>query len=382
MAWLYPKLPRRRSLRRFFFFIHKWLGLSAGAVFVLLSLTGSLLVFYVELDRQLNPQIKVAENDGPAKPISEVIDALRELEPQRKEAWRLELPDAPGIPIMARYYKPEEKAHLAFAPLIVTVNPYTLEVSSKRFWGEFAMTWIYDLHYTLLLDRTGKTLLGISGILMLTLIVIGVFLWWPKKGKWISALTIKRNAHPLRRVYDLHTVASAYSFPIVGLLLLTGIILVVPGWFNPIVEAVSPQTKYFNGGMNDSNPVVKINADQAAAIAMRQFPEGTVRWVETPSSTKNIWRIVLRQPHEVGKRFPRTNVWISAQTGEILAVRDPNRNSGGDTFFDWLHPLHNGEAFGLIGRLAVFIGGLIVPVIFVTGIIRWRQKTRANCRYT
>ena len=85
----------------------------------------------------------------------------------------------------------------------------------------------------------------------------------------------------------------------------------------------------------------------------------------------------MRQSGEPNRRFPRTNVWIDAVTGDILASRDPQQNSAGDTLMDWLHPVHNGEAFGLPGRIIAFACGLLPLLAFVTGIIRWRHKAQS-----
>ena len=45
--------------------LHLWLGLSVGAMFVVLGLTGSALVFYEAIDALLHPEIGQAA-DGPA----------------------------------------------------------------------------------------------------------------------------------------------------------------------------------------------------------------------------------------------------------------------------------------------------------------------------
>jgi uncharacterized iron-regulated membrane protein len=368
---------RRKSLRRFFLLTHQYAGLSIGWVFALLGITGMVLVFYVEIDRQLNPAIQVRQADQAARPLAAVVDALRRSEPQRAGAWRLELPLTPGSPIMARYYKPTEKAHLAFAPLIATVDPYTLEVTSKRFWGDFAMTWIYDLHYSLLLDKTGKTVLGIVGLLLLILLAAGAIIWWPA-GRWKQALRFKPRASFPRRIYDLHTIVAAITFPVVLVVVISGIILVVPDWFKPGIHIASPLTPFFEGDTLHPEEKIGLDADRAIAIAQRQFPDAQLRWVETPSEHKKVWRVMLRQPGEVGTRFPRTNVWIDATDGRILATRDPTHNSGGDIFMDWLHPLHSGEAFGLAGRLIILLSGIVPILLLITGSIRWLQKKRAS----
>ncbi|BBL60560.1 hypothetical protein MKFW12EY_41730 [Methylomonas koyamae] len=50
----------------------------------------------------------------------------------------------------------------------------------------------------------------------------------------------------------------------------------------------------------------------------------------------------------------------------------------GEIFTRWQWPLHSGQAFGMTGRILVFITGLACPVSFTTGVIRWLQKRRGR----
>jgi uncharacterized iron-regulated membrane protein len=54
----------------------------------------------------------------------------------------------------------------------------------------------------------------------------------------------------------------------------------------------------------------------------------------------------------------------------------PNATAG-EIFTHWQWPLHSGQAFGMTGRVLIFITGLICPILFATGIIRWLQKRKA-----
>ena len=68
----------------------------------------------------------------------------------------------------------------------------------------------------------------------------------------------------------------------------------------------------------------------------------------------------------------------AAGTGAILAVRDTRQDPAGERFMDWMHPLHNGEAFGLVGRVLACVGGLLPVLLLVTGWLRWRHKRAAR----
>lgn len=348
-----------------------------GVVFALVGITGSILTFYPELERVFHPETQVSQ-PGQAFLIDPIFQRLKVEAPTPNGAWRIELPSAPTAPVTARYYTPAETGQKRFAPLIVTVNPYDLSVTRKRFWGDDVFTWIYDLHYTLQFGNTGKTFLGTVAVFLLALMLSGLYLWWPHRGHWRQALCFRAKAVWKRRIYDLHVKTGVYAFAFLFTLTATGLLLVMPSWFKPTITALSPLTPYYSVKGQALSDEATLSADQAITIAQREFPLATVRWVHAPGPEQAIWRVQLRQVDEPNQRFPRTNVWVNAQTGAIQAIRDPNNNTAADTFMDWLHPLHNGEAFGLIGRIVVCLIGLLPIFALITGITRWRHKTAAR----
>lgn len=93
-----------------------------------------------------------------------------------------------------------------------------------------------------------------------------------------------------------------------------------------------------------------------------------------------MYEVVLRQPGEPSRSFGRTQVYVDARTGAVLAVRDPRADTAADAFMAWQFPLHNGEAFGPAGRWAVFATGLAPAVLYATGLVLWVRKRRARRR--
>jgi len=373
---------RRLRLREIWVRLHLVLALSVGLVFVLAGLTGSVLVFYVEIDRWLNPQLVVESgvvgNVGPRQSHETVFRAIRAAHPNRDGSWRLEMPMADDAPVTARYYRPVETAHLAFAPLMVSVDPFSLQVRASRLWGDTAMTWLYDLHYALLLDRDGRTVLGVTGIALMLSLASGMYLWWPRAGRYAGALTFKRRAGSARRTYDLHKLGGIYGAVVLAVVVGSGVLLELSNWVNPLIDRASPlfRTPAVQSQRNADAP--RLAVDDAVRVALMNFPGASLRWIETPDGPAGTYRINLRAGDEPGVRFPRTNVWIDQYSGEVLAIRDRQFNSAGDTLLDWLHPLHSGEAFGMAGRIVVAISGLLPLLLFVTGVMRWRQKRHAR----
>jgi uncharacterized iron-regulated membrane protein len=370
---------KKQARRQFWLAVHLYLGLSLGLVIALVGLTGSLLVFYLDLDEWLNPQLIVSEPSAQRQSYEDIFKALQRAEPNRQRGWRLEIPEDPQRAITARHYKPQETEHHGFAPLMVSVDPYSGQVLAKRFWGEFAMTWLYDLHYKLLLDETGKILMAIVGGLLLMSLVSGVYLWWPPLHKLKNALSLKRHASRERLNYDLHKLAGIYSLIVMLVLALTGIALEIPQYVNPLLGQFSPlQASPKPQSFPPQTQQARISLDQAVAAGQARFPQARLCWIETPDGIGGSYRINLRQAGEPSQRFPKTNVWVDQYSGQVLAVSNPDALGGSDTVINWLHPLHTGEAFGLTGRLLVLFSGLLCPVLFITGVIRWLQKRRGR----
>lgn len=368
----------KAALRRRWLWVHRYLGLAAGGVFVLLGLTGSLLVFYLELDALANPQIAVSR-PVPAPSADAIFRAIQARHPERDGPWRIEMPLAPDRPVMARYYTPIETAGRGFAPLMLTLDPDTLAETSRRFWGDYAVTWLYDLHYTLLSGNTGKQIVGWAGVALLVSLVTGLVLWWPSRARLAAALRPQLRPGRVRLTYDLHVLSGIYGLVVLIVLAVTGAVLALPDIARPLVSAFSPLTPAYTapGGLVQAGAPA-LSLDAAADIARARFPQGEVRWIETPGKAGKPISVRLYQPGEPGRRFARNQVWIDPGTGTILAVRDIADDTAGDRFMDWMHPLHNGEALGLPGRLLALAGGLLPLLLFVTGWLRWRHKAAAR----
>lgn len=382
-AGIFPGLSRQR-VRRFMLMAHLTLGLAVGALLALTALTGSLLVFYVDIDRMLTPELVVSAGQGESRgdpvPLDHVVQVLREAHPARSGGWRLELPHAPDHPIMARYMKPEETAGKSFAPLMVAVNPYSGEVLSSRFWGRTAMTWIYDLHYLLLAGDSGQLVMALGGVGSLLILATGVYLWWPAAGKWGRALQPRLRSGFVRQVFDIHVLAGVYGLVVLLPLIVTGIVMERPDWVKPVVERLSPVTAApaLSSAQSSAQGGTVVGADAALAAALARFPRAEPRWVEVPGQAGGAYHIRLFQAGEPGWRFPKTSVWVNSGDGTIMDFRDPTRWTFGDAFFGWQHPLHNGECFGLCCRILVAVAGLLPALMLATGIVRWRQKKRTR----
>jgi len=359
--------------------VHLYLGLFLGGAFALLGLTGSFLVFYPEIDAYLNPALQVKHEPQKVVSVQQYFDQLHVQFPNRQGVWRLELPRSQGQPVFARYLKPEEKDPAVFAPLVVAMHPVTGEIINARFWGEYVVTWVYDLHYSLLSGQSGKIGVSVLGVALFVSLGVGFFLWLPRGQNRILKAMPKVRSGKHKSIYDLHGYTGAYGLCLLFVMAVTGIGMATPQWIEPIVYQFS--NRWIKGEVESEVPssqTSRIGADKAISISLDIFPAAKVRWIEAPANLQGTYMVRLKQAAEPSDRFPKTFVWIDQFSGKVLAVRDAMKVSPGDVFFDWLHPVHNGEVFGAAGRWLAFLAGWLPVCLWMTGLIRWRQKINAR----
>jgi uncharacterized iron-regulated membrane protein len=353
--------------------LHLWLALSAGFGFALLGLTGSLSVYREDIDEWLNPDLVIEHPKGDYQSLDKIIAAVRAAHPDRHGAWTLEMPRSPHGMITVWFDKPRETYFEWYAPLMVSVNPYTAEVVAGRFWGETFTTWVWDLHSHLLLSLTGRNLVGGLGLLLMLSACSGLYLWWPGVSGLRKALTIRRQAGMLRFATDLHRTTGFLSALAILTLAGTGFLLCYPKILETLTGAAGmghgeTSSAIVSTAVPNDHPV---GLEAADFIARAPFPEAQLRRITTPVGDSGVFQLHFRQAGEVNQRHPFTTVWVDRWSGHILDVRDPARFSPGQTAATWIWPLHSGEALGPSGRLLWFLSGQALFFLYFSGLFRW-----------
>lgn len=362
-------------LRRLWLVVHRWLGLTIGWLFVLLGLTGSLLVFDHAIDEWLNPGLLLTEGSGSRRPLAEVIAAAEHA--HAKPAQRALSVTRPRVAngVWTVWFSSESVGEPQFTA--VYVDPYTARVNGQRIWGADLMSWIYRLHFRLLAGEVGATIVGLSGIAMLISLGSGIWLWWPLWTRgWRPAFAIRKG-----RLfnYDLHKLLGIASGVILLVITFTGAYMEFPNLFQGCVgtfAAVSKPNSELKSVRADARQTIA--PDEAIAIAQARFPHAVFDHLHPPGSVNGVYEVAFRQADEVQRSFGRSQVFLDQYSGEVLAVCRPQDGTAADAFFAWQFPLHNGEAFGLLGRWVVFVSGLVPAVLYTTGVLMWWRKRQSR----
>lgn len=381
---------RGRSWRQLWLDIHLYLGLFAGALLVIFGITGSILVFWQELDEWLNPalltvtipkQTEHTDSEVVYQSLHKIIHAAEQAAAQGSKITALYGPrNSAGV--FAIYANRESGDWQR-----IFVDPYLAKVTGVRSYGanewipDYLMDFIFQLHFSLLLGANGTVAVALVALLLIISLITGLIIWWPVNGHWRKALTIKRNTGIVRFNFDLHKTFSFYFFPVLGAVLLSGVYMNLNEPFVWITQQFSPSTREYPHKFlsNPVNGMQSMGVEHAWNIAMEHFPGGKLNAIYPPDSDTGVFTVVQRDVPQLNAYWPERQIAIDQYSGEILDVRAPDtRRSAGETFLDWQWPLHSGKAFGWVGRILIFLCGLACPVIYTTGVIRWLQKRQVR----
>jgi len=376
--------------KKVFVKIHLYLSLFLGIILGIVGITGSIIVFDEALDKMINPDILSVSSKGEHKPASEILKIAKNVYPDKNPAI-IHPPKENGDVFIVWFKVPKDasttkhKCCSAFNWYQVMVDPVSGNVLGKRNHSEYGLDrrhiikTMHGLHSYLLMGSTGRNIIGIGGILWLIITITGLYLWWPKNGKFKMALTLKKDANPIRFNFDLHRVGGIYSALILLVVTFTGVYIVYPQYIKPVVNVFS---KIDESSTNITSKIVSngktISIEEALLSANKIFPNATLMAIGLPIKEKDTYRIYKRQEGEVRKSKGKSVVWVDQYSAEIIKTKDPSSMSAGETFINWQFPLHTGEAFGMTGRLLVFFSGIATMLLVVTGTIIWYRKKRVK----
>ncbi len=367
--------------------VHLYLGLFVGALLVIFGLTGSLLVFFQEIDEWLNPALLTvdapADGQNSYRPISEILAAAEQAAAPGSRITQVYGSTKPER-VMAVYMEQPSKAWQR-----IFVDPYRARVTGVRRYGpdewipHYLMDAIFALHYQLFVGMTGVTLAAIAAWLLILSLVTGVIVWWPVNGQWRYAFVIRRPFALFRLLFDLHKTVSLYLCLAIGAVLLSGAYM---NWAEPVIwvtQILSPATR---GPAQSAPPTLvdeshSISPQRAVELAAARYPEGRLSSIAMPDDATGVYQVGRQGVPGLSAFWSERIVSLDQYSGAILDVRAPDtRRSAGETFLDWQWPLHSGQAFGMPGRLLVCASGLACPVIYATGFLMWWRKRRGRAR--
>ena len=226
--------PQGTWLRKALFQVHLWTGLGVGLYVVVISLTGSVLVYRSELRQRFDPQPRPVSVVGSRLSPDALIAATRQVFPEAEiEVWTE--PDDPALAVtMSVEDRGSGRDLLLFDPYTGAYLGNSLPV------GWRLTTWTLDLHDNLLGGDTGRTVNGVGALLLAVLSLTGLVIWWPGIDGWRRALVVDWRANWRRVNWSVHSAFGFWTMLFIFMWAFTGIYLAFPEPFAAVVDYLEP----------------------------------------------------------------------------------------------------------------------------------------------
>jgi uncharacterized iron-regulated membrane protein len=248
-AWeKWKRRPQNVWLRKALFQVHLWTGIGLGLYVLLMSVTGSALIFRRELTRTLAREPRVAAGPGGRMSEDELKQVAKRAYPDY-EVNRISLRKNTDQAAEIWLERGGRKLQRLF-------NPYTgADLGDSLRFGFRSVLWLADLHDNLLSAQTGRLINAAGGIFTLLLGLTGAVIWWPGIDTWSRSLSFRWEKNPKGFNWTLHSALGFWTFAFFFMWAVSGIYLSIPDKFNAAVDFLEP-LKQSSRSLRDGDQVL------------------------------------------------------------------------------------------------------------------------------
>ncbi len=361
--------PRRGSLKRLWRNIHLWLGIGLFVLLVPVALSGALLVYHDDIGEFMStPRGAVA----PAKPtdLTLAVDNARKAAGDGFTPMSISFPEDNRTPLTIALRGQAAKGERPVR-LTATIDRHDAHVLGLVNFRNTFFGFLHVFHENLTIPDYGRSMVGWTGVAMLTLSLTGLYLWWPRHNQWSRAFVWRRSPATSS---NLHYMTGFWiCFPL-ALISLTGIYLAWPQQGRSVLSSVVPMTEQQRGGPRGQVMAKTTRSPSEIFATASARPNSAVDAIFYPNPQTGDWRVRLR---EDGKAEPVT-ITINDRSGNVSVVEPLS----GDRTASWIRWLHEGSHSGEVWRFVVFLSGIMPTVLGVTGILVWLRQRRQRALMT
>jgi uncharacterized iron-regulated membrane protein len=362
------------KLRSILFWCHLVCGVVAGAVILIMSVTGVLLTYQRQITAWADMRGYHSEPPRGSTRLS-----ADDLLARARRAY----PDLAPTAIVIRA-DASAPASVAAGPRQVFLNPYSgavLGQGNGQGVRDFFRSVVEWHRYVAMAGEnraTGRAITGASNLMFLFIVVSGLFLWWPRTWTWAavkSVIWFRGNVAGKARDFNWHNTIGFWSAIPLAIIVAGGVVISYP-WATALVYRAYGEQPPAPGGVaaRGAAPQLRAGAQERAAgnatpletmitTARAHMPDWKTISVAIPAG--NPPRVVLTlDAGDGGQPHKRATLTLDRRTGDVERWEPYSTQSPGRRARTWLRFAHTGEVYGLAGQTlaGVVTGGAVVLV--------------------
>lgn len=234
--------------------------------------------------------------------------------------------------------------------------------------------WLLDLHHRLLSGSSGLYVVGFSGIATLVLIIAGLIAYWPARRTWRMGIAIRRLTRS--EFLRLHrNLGILFALPI-AIVIIAGVVLAFPetsrtAFFWPY-ENDDSYGENFGDGVDDVSGSTEAAWPNVIARAAAVFPGAEITGLAWPEGT-GVKRVVIREKGEWSERG-NSSVQITDFDGYMDLRIDARTLPIGEKLYNFLGTLHRSHFGGRVYDVIQTFIGLGLMGLGMIGLISFLRE--------
>jgi uncharacterized iron-regulated membrane protein len=217
------------------FQVHLWTGIAVGLYVLIISVTGSVLVYSNELYRAATPKPIVSNGSGPLLTDAQLAETVKHLYPGYRLV-RIGRALDPNQTVDVWLSRGHEDKRRLFDPRSGS------DLGDSVPTGIWLVSKLLDLHDNLFAGPTGRKVNGVGALGVLALGVTGLAIWWPGIKTWRRSLTLHRGLGWKRFIWHLHSMIGFWGLGFLLVLAVSGVYLGIPKPFEDLADRLEPPT--------------------------------------------------------------------------------------------------------------------------------------------
>ncbi|WOE40854.1 sulfite reductase flavoprotein subunit alpha [Acinetobacter chinensis] len=379
-------------LKKIFFQIHWFLGITAGLILSIMGVTGAIYSYEQPIQKWMNPASYTVQAESHAKlSPAQIYQHFQTTQPEMK-INSITIASSPTESSSINIEK--EGARKGYNMMI---NPYSAEVLPEIKGRDF-FQFIQQLHRNLTVGPVGKQITGACTLILIFFVLSGLYLRWPKKHSIKQWLAVKPKLKGRNFLWDLHAVAGTWVIIFYLMLACTGLYWSYDWWRNgmfAVLGVEKPQAEMQAKGGKENKKAdqhkqqnhekdKKGLAPEQISYALTQSWTGFNAQIQRPYSTLTLnipkksdgnveLSFVDAVPQHERARNKATYNYQSSSIQKIELYEDKQLN---EKIMSSMLPVHRGSFFGPVYQFLAAVAALIMPLFFVTGWMLYLKRRK------